>query len=424
MCRCDGIRVGGLAMALTLSSLLVAQENSSPRPSLSSQQAIGKLAELGAEIRVDGEQPDQPVWSVDLSGKPVSRETLRLLRAFPQLETLLLNDTEVDDGLLGIVAENPRLKELELAGTRITDDGVAQLAALRSLERLILDRTAVTERGLMALARAPKLEAPSVFDTSIDAAALERWKVAQRRQRASAGQPADSDPSNVPSAGIAATPQPATPQPATPQPEKPASTTTAPADLYALGRQALLAARSPAARRAAVSLLEQALELDPENDDLRTDLADAYALMGEELCLVAAIDLYEDLITRQPESDRLWARTAVAYASLDNSEDAYRCAGARWGQADTPAKRFIVARQYVTIAAMTDDPEGADLFLRQAVVEHGDEPGLRLLWGVVVLPRDRPGAEQIWRPILERYPPPHAYGELVQKMLVQPGAAP
>lgn len=419
MGRRDAIGVGGLATAIILSSLLFAQENSSPRSSLSSQQAIGKLEELGAEIRVDGEQPNQPVWSVDLSGKPVSRETLRLLRAFPQLETLLLNDTEVDDGLLGIVAENPRLKELELAGTRITDDGVAHLAALRSLERLTLDRTAVTERGLLALARAPKLEAPSVFDTSIDAAALDRWKVAQRRHRASAGQPADSDPSNPRSAGTAATPQPEMPHP-----ETPASTTTAPADLYALGRQALLAARSPAARRAAVSLLEQALELDPENDDLRTDLADAYALMGEELCMVAAIDLYEDLLTRQPESDRLWARTAVAYASLDNSEDAYRCAGARWGQADTPAKRFIVARQYVTIAAMTDDPEGADLFLRQAVVEHGDEPGLRLLWGVVVLARDRPGAERIWRPILEQYPPPHPYGQLVRKMLAQPGAAP
>lgn len=404
MSRPHSVWLGWLVLLGTWPSTMSAQQAPPRRPPPSAAAAIQELEALGAEVRVDGDKPDQPVWSVDLSEKPVTRDTLLLLRAFPQLETLLLNDTAVDDRLVEVIVENDGLKELGLAGTHITDQGVARVAVLRSLEKLTLDRTTVTERGLLMLAGLPNLDVPSVFDTRIDEAALSRWAETHRQRQMAAGKPTGTE------------------RPGPSPTDSPAMATSL--DLYALGRQAIVTARSPAARRAAVAVLEQALEIDPDNDNLRTDLADSYALLGEELCLVAAVDLYEDLLTRNPESDRLWARAAAVYAALENGEDAYRCAGARWSRADTPAKRFVVARQHVTIAGLTDETEAAELFLRQAVVEHGDEPGLRLLWGVVALARDRQAAEQIWQPILEAYPPPHPYGQQVLQMLKQPGAAP
>ncbi len=74
----------------------------------------------------------------------VTDETLNYLRGMDRLRELDLNDTQVSDAGLAVVAELPRLEQLRLARTNITDAGFQKyLGAKESLLKLDLTGTDV-----------------------------------------------------------------------------------------------------------------------------------------------------------------------------------------------------------------------------------------------------------------------------------------
>jgi hypothetical protein len=76
------------------------------------------------------------------------------LKALAQLETLNLDDTNVDDGSLRCIAGLRRLRSLSLNETRVTDAGLAHLEALTELRELYLCEAHVTDKAVERLQRA------------------------------------------------------------------------------------------------------------------------------------------------------------------------------------------------------------------------------------------------------------------------------
>lgn len=367
------------------------QVSADDAPQLSKEDAIAAVEQLGGEVRIDGEKDDQPVWAVEFKETKIRNDDLRLLASFPALEVLNLADTMIDDDGLVHIVGCKRLKELNLSGTKITDRGLSRLATLSDLTTLELNQTSVTDEGVLLLAPLKKLTRPLVFDTRVTEAGLLRLQKAIRERMAVPGTATKSD-SEV---------------------ERKLS-----ADLHAFGRlELLISGGDQQARLRATELLEKALESDPENDALRIDLADAYVLLDEELTLAVSIDLYEDVLTRKSDDDVLLARLARAYAALGNADDAYRYAERRLHGATGPKHLHEIAFQIVAIAAVTGEPKHGSELLSGLVEQHPDLAGLRLVWGMLLVETDPAQAKRVLQPILERYPPPHAYGVQAERLL-------
>lgn len=358
---------------------------------LSKDEAIAEVERLGGEVRIDGEKDDQPVWAVEFQETKIHNDDLRVLVSFPTLEVLNLADTPIDDDGLTHVAGCKTLKELNLSGTKITDRGLPRLTKLSELTTLELNRTAVTDEGLLRLAPLKKLSRPLAFETRVTEVGLLRLEKAIREQ------PAVSDA--VTSRDTAAARRVS-------------------ADLHTLGRSGLLIAiGNKEAQLRATELLERALEADPDNDTLRIDLADAYVLLDEELTLAVAVDLYEDALTRQPDDDALLARLARTYAALENAEDAYRYIERRMARATQSGHLHEIALQIASIAAVTGEAERGSELLAGLVEQHPNLVGLRLVWGALLVEFDPDDARRVLQPVLERHPPPYAYGVQAQQLL-------
>lgn len=100
---------------------------------------------------------------------------LRLLSAFPQLESLSLSaarteSTQVDGIGLATLARFPKLTELHLS--RIPETGLQQFPALPALRTLDLTGSGMTGEGLSALTRFPRLESLSLDRRTVTAAGL------------------------------------------------------------------------------------------------------------------------------------------------------------------------------------------------------------------------------------------------------------
>lgn len=360
-------------------------------PPLSKEEAIAEVERLGGQVRIDGEKDEQPVWAVDLKEAKIRNDDLRLLVSFPALEVLNLADTAIDDEGLTHVVVCKRLKELNLSGTKITDRGLSWLTALEGLSTLDLNRTSITDEGLLRLAALKHLSRPSIFETRTTEVGLLRLEKAIRDGIAEK----KSEPPFDSAAAIRMS-----------------------ADLHTLGRSGLLVSDGDRQARArATELLEKALEADPDNDLVRIDLADAYVLLDEELTLAVAIDLYEDALSRKPEDDRLLVRLARAYAALENAEDAYRYVERRLRGATQPEHLHEIALQVAAIAAVTGETNLGGALLAGIVEKHPDLIGVRLVWGALLVETSPAEAKRVLQPVLERHPPPHAYGIQAQRLL-------
>lgn len=90
--------------------------------------------------------------SLELTGAGLTRETMGILAAIPQLERLDVSGfEELDDSYLGDVGTMESLRELDLAGTSVTNGGLKSVASIPNLEWLSLSSTAVTDRGMKLL---------------------------------------------------------------------------------------------------------------------------------------------------------------------------------------------------------------------------------------------------------------------------------
>ncbi len=115
-------------------------------------------------------QPEE--WSglyVDLDGnEQVVESDLRvILSGLPDLCTLSLNDTLLNDEVLVLVAEHRGIKFLKLTDTAITDAGIAVLREHPSLQSLFLGGTELGDSGAAVLATIPNLKSLQLHRTQI-----------------------------------------------------------------------------------------------------------------------------------------------------------------------------------------------------------------------------------------------------------------
>ena len=76
------------------------------------------------------------------------------LKDLTNLETLVLNDTQITDVGLEHLKGLTKLKKLSLRNTRITDAGLVHLKGLTNLESLNCRSTQVTDKGVKKLQQA------------------------------------------------------------------------------------------------------------------------------------------------------------------------------------------------------------------------------------------------------------------------------
>src|SRR5262249_31023530 len=102
------------------------------------EKAVEKqILELGGNLTRDQKAPGKPVVGVDLRSAEVDARLLRSLAVFPELTTLHLWYTTVDDDALAALAGLKKLSTLDLHATKVkvTDAGLKHLARLKGLQR-------------------------------------------------------------------------------------------------------------------------------------------------------------------------------------------------------------------------------------------------------------------------------------------------
>ena len=119
--------------------------------------AIARVEALDGNVKRLGELGDERVTAVVLIGsKKVRDDDLIFLRAFPDLQRLMLGGTAITDAGLKHATELKELTTLGLIGTNVTDAGMKELAGLNKLEHVRLANTAVTDVGVRELSAAQK----------------------------------------------------------------------------------------------------------------------------------------------------------------------------------------------------------------------------------------------------------------------------
>ena len=364
----------GLLLMLLLSAAIPTIWAQGQMPS--KEEAISRVEQLGGSVGIDGEHPEQPVWMVDFSGVEVDKTTLKLLKAFPKLESLHLDRTPVTDELLKQVGEFKTLTELSLADTRITDAGLANLTGLSLLQKLNLSGTKISNSGLLKLVSLQKLTEITYAETEITESGLDLFASGQQRYQPPTGdvrEPTVSPSQPARESGkLADAAQQGRPQLA--------------GSLHEIGRTLFTASLgNPERKRDAVAILEQALQADPTNEQIQLDLADAYVLLSRDETLALALNLYEAALAKHPGDDALLARIADAYGRLGNSDAAIAVAASRVkadGKTKTP---FPAALQISDFAVQSQDLERGVSELQRIVRDQPQDAGVRLLLAALLL---------------------------------------
>jgi predicted Zn-dependent protease len=151
-----------------------------------------------------------------------------------------------------------------------------------------------------------------------------------------------------------------------------------PADrCHALGVATLAGSLKPAARDAAVDLLEQAVAADPAGRRYKLDLADAYMFLGDEVAVGMAIDLYEEFLDDEPEHDAVLGRLALAYLQMGNDEAAFSTLARR--AAGAKANLRATALQLAATGLETGDLARAAQEVAKIADRRPDEPLVKLV---------------------------------------------
>lgn len=121
------------------------RDTSTPKVT-SANRDLDQLLNLAYEVTIDGDG----VVKLDLRGKEITDETIKLLREAPRLRLLHLKGVAVtDEGLKTLSDYAPHVIELELHDTAVTDDGLQHLSKFDQLHSLtIADSIKIGNRGL------------------------------------------------------------------------------------------------------------------------------------------------------------------------------------------------------------------------------------------------------------------------------------
>jgi hypothetical protein len=101
------------------------------------------IEKLGGKVRFD----DDKLVEVNLEGKRISDDDLKLLKPLRHLRKLDLEETPITDEGLKHLSGLTSLEHLDLEETRVTDAGMDHLKGLKNLKVINLDDTRVTKRG-------------------------------------------------------------------------------------------------------------------------------------------------------------------------------------------------------------------------------------------------------------------------------------
>jgi|GEM_PF-4670049 len=362
----------------------LAQEAVTPgKPPLEKDAAIARVEELKGSVGIDGDAPGQPVWKVDLSGTSVRGSDLVVLEAFPDLEVLDLSGTAIVDQDLIPLRRLGKLRDLNLAETKVTDECIPELLRIPGLRELSLLNTAITDAGLLPLAQHPGRPEVIVEGTSVTPQGLARFHEA--RESAPVVKPESPDPARR---------------------------------FNDLGRLILLGAdRQRRTIERGVEYLERAVIAAPENDQYKLDLADAYAVLNNDLTLAAAIDLYEDVLERRPDDEQLLAQIGRAYSSLGNLEQAQEAVERRLRLVPVDGA-FDVVTQIVGVVAIGGDRDWAIQQIRTAVRKSPSDRRIQLLLaGLLIEARQNSEAQTIARRIDQETDLDHPLREAVDDLL-------
>jgi Leucine-rich repeat (LRR) protein len=144
---------------------------------LDQMRALAEVKRLKGTTETDAKAPGQPVVKVNLANTKADDKTLALIaKAWPQLQTLELEGTNVTDTGLVHLEGLSRLKRLALINTVITDKGLAHLKGLTQLQVLDLSATKITDQGLAPLKGLANLRELSLGLTKITDAGLGELK--------------------------------------------------------------------------------------------------------------------------------------------------------------------------------------------------------------------------------------------------------
>jgi tetratricopeptide (TPR) repeat protein len=147
-----------------------------------------------------------------------------------------------------------------------------------------------------------------------------------------------------------------------------------------------------------VEYLERAVIAAPENDSYKLDLADAYAVLNNDLTLAAAIDLYEDVLDRRPDDEQLLGQIAKAYSALGNLDQAQEIIERRLLLVPVDGV-FHVVTQVVGIVAMGGQQEWAIQQMRTAIRKNPGDRRISLLLAGLLAETQQPAEA---RRIVER----------------------
>ncbi|MCF3110841.1 hypothetical protein LL912_18800 [Niabella sp. CC-SYL272] len=138
--------------------------------------ALTKLKEAGImAVPVSNETNYLSVSFVAAGGR--AQELVKLLEPLKkQIVWLKLDDSNINDEGLAVIAKFTHLTRLQLANTKITDEGLSQLRSLKQLQVLNLVGTAVTEKGLASLKELKSLRTLYLYKTGVGGAAWARLK--------------------------------------------------------------------------------------------------------------------------------------------------------------------------------------------------------------------------------------------------------
>lgn len=116
---------------------------------------VAALVRVGAKYDTD---LDDNIIEVTYQKKKVTPAAWKAFQAFPNLEILDLDNTQLQDDDLKNVAGFKKLRILSLQENPITNTGLKQISGMKTLENLALAKTKITGEGLEHIAGLKKLQ--------------------------------------------------------------------------------------------------------------------------------------------------------------------------------------------------------------------------------------------------------------------------
>ncbi len=137
------------------------RDSATPAKRLTDAEAIALVKQLGGYVHVVDGQVQGLLFVTEeifVVGAPnqvteptVTDQTLAVIKSFPHLKSLAMDDKKITDQGMVHLAELQELEELALAGTLVTERGLKHLAHCKHLKKLDLRGFKISEKGMQPL---------------------------------------------------------------------------------------------------------------------------------------------------------------------------------------------------------------------------------------------------------------------------------